>query len=1157
MNRLYYLLYIIFISIFISAIAYNLFYIPSSEDTEFIYTDFSTNDQNSLALENHYHTQIKADRPNKIQKILQKLKTKTGDSSPEYSIGYITEAINNSTVDSSQRFYQFTERGPSNVSGSIRSIAFCPLDSINKVWVAGAYGGDIWRTTNNGKNWKSVTENLPNAIIGDIQYNTKDSSFFAITGETFGKLNIKNGIGLLKSTDFGETWNILPSTINDIRFQCINSMVIDAKDGNKILIGTAYQDTNKKFHSLILKTTDGGLNWEEVYHSNQLIQQLTLDHKNSNIIYATIKNSGIIKSINSGETWGKIGPNLPKTGRSVLIVSPFDSNVVITSFSGKKEKDGVLYLSNDGGYHWKKLQTNIETGLLGGQGWYNNTLLFHPEKETTFYVAGINIWEVNIKDFKNATADIDIVSDAYGEHHGPNQYISENGKIVKNGLHPDHHQLKMIKKGDIYRMISANDGGIYISDDINNLNKWHYRSGTINSTHFFGIDISPDKKHIIGGSIENGSWISVSQSDSLESFRNVLGGDGFDVLWHTTNRQKILVSIYNNNIYRSVDGGYNFKKSSLDIFKEDGRSPFITKMINDKANPDMVYALGENGIWISKNFGSTWKLSEIKNAWEFSDYMDLDVSIVDPNIIWAGSGHTEKNKIQVSTDKGKTFTPTSLPTNLNLGQISGIVTDPIEKETAYALFSFGKTAKILKSQDLGKNWEDLTGFVNSDSSTNGFPDVGVNDLLVFPFNNHLIWAATEIGIFESTNAGKSWHKLNSNIPTIGIWKLKYQKGEVLVSTQGRGIWSLSLNEGPQPKIITQHTLPDGQFIEFSITQSIDSIALIDQEGTILSDSIIALPKGNYQHQTEYKNQIKSDQTQLVVYKDGLSYRSNLKPIQTIHYDSTITSLKVDFNKAEELFSGDALVLKDNVVGFYGTNLHSDHYYRNNTTLFTYFKYPIKVVKENSKISYKDVALLSKDDDYVVLEGSNDGVHWVELNKPYNGTFNPDWRYFIEQKEAKGAQTLSVKHEINLLNFFKPDDEIIIRFKFNSDNKKPNWGWAVTSLEIQVDDKRDLPDVDFKDIFQVQSHIYPTEITNNKLYIEVLANNPKPMKLKVINLIGNTILERDNIQLRKGWNKFPLVLPQLNPGIYILNLEIDNKISTHRFVYKLEEPIARR
>jgi hypothetical protein len=124
-----------------------------------------------------------------------------------------------------------------------------------------------------------------------------------------------------------------------------------------------------------------------------------------------------------------------------------------------------------------------------------------------------------------------------------------------------------------------------------------------------------------------------------------------------------------------------------------------------------------------------------------------------------------------------------------MGGISGFATHPTEQNTAFAIFSLAGRPKILRTKDLGKTWQDLTGFATVGSkSSNGFPDVAVYSLFVFPRNKKKIWAGTEIGIFESTDEGLTW-KFYDAFPAVSVWQMKMVDNQIVVATHGRGVWT--------------------------------------------------------------------------------------------------------------------------------------------------------------------------------------------------------------------------------------------------------------------------------------------------------------------------------------------------------------------------------
>ena len=89
------------------------------------------------------------------------------------------------------------------------------------------------------------------------------------------------------------------------------------------------------------------------------------------------------------------------------------------------------------------------------------------------------------------------------------------------------------------------------------------------------------------------------------------------------------------------------------------------------------------------------------------------------------------------------------------------------------------------------DWEDISGFGTGDSSVNGFPDVMVYSLLVMPYTG-ILWAGTEIGLFESHDNGLSWHYADNGLPAVSIWQMDIIDQQLIVATHGRGIWSLDL-----------------------------------------------------------------------------------------------------------------------------------------------------------------------------------------------------------------------------------------------------------------------------------------------------------------------------------------------------------------------------
>ncbi|MBA7580170.1 hypothetical protein ES708_22061 [subsurface metagenome] len=257
-----------------------------------------------------------------------------------------------------------------------------------------------------------------------------------------------------------------------------------------------------------------------------------------------------------------------------------------------------------------------------------------------------------------------------------------------------------------------------------------------------------------------------------------------------------MASSYNNIFRLSNDGGETWRSATNGIM---GDGPFISRLSNSPDNPDLVFAVGDRGVYRHTNFcvgRYDWELIEIENGWAVNDQVtsshNVEVSLADEGIVWAGAGMYKDPDLSVflSRDYGKSFEAVGNFEEWEMGYLTSIATHPSDPATAYMLFSMNKRPKIVRTTDYGESWEDISEYSKVDSmSANGFPDVMIYSLLVFPYNTDIIWAGTEIGIYESTDNGDTWHYANNGLPAVSVWQMIIQDHTLVVATHGRGIWT--------------------------------------------------------------------------------------------------------------------------------------------------------------------------------------------------------------------------------------------------------------------------------------------------------------------------------------------------------------------------------
>jgi hypothetical protein len=369
-------------------------------------------------------------------------------------------------------------------------------------------------------------------------------------------------------------------------------------------------------------------------------------------------------------------------------------------------------------------------------------------------------------------------------------------------LHVDHHEIIMMvtdEENEKFTILEANDGGLGITYDEGKT--WQQIDNGYITTQFYGVAKKPGVHEYIGGMQDNGTWQSPGGAVASVSseYDDKIGGDGFEALWHPVYPHRIIGSSYYNRFYVSNDGGETWRRAYNGI-NEDG--PFISRLSHSRSKPDVIFAVGSDGVYRHNNFGMgryDWELIRINDGWSANDVVtsahNVKVSLATDTIVWAGAGMYTKPDLHifVSTNGGNRFDSVPNYKDEKLGYISGIATHPVDPYTAYLLFSYEDKPKILRTTNLGEDWEDISGFGDKDSSDNGFPDVMVYSLLVMPYNTNIIWAGTEIGIFESVDNGASWYYADNGLPAVSIWQMFIQDNHIIVATHGRGIWSLDLN----------------------------------------------------------------------------------------------------------------------------------------------------------------------------------------------------------------------------------------------------------------------------------------------------------------------------------------------------------------------------
>lgn len=720
-------------------------------------------------------------------------------------------------------------------------------------------------------------------------------------------------------------------------------------------------------------------------------------------------------------------------------------------------------------------------------------------------------------------------------------------------VHADNHNIQITERaGDPFRIVVANDGGVGYSD--NGGASWSNPANGYNTTQFYGIDKHPTLDRYIGGTQDNGTWISPEDPTSLSNWTEATGGDGFDVVWHSTDPNKVIASIYYNRLYVSNNGGQRFTQlTSSDNLTDygKGKAPFITQIANSTNAPNRLYLIGPSGVSRSVDFGETWNLAFVATNWGYNGQGQIAISEANPEIVWAGCGMSSGAAVQISTDGGASFVSTSRYSR-SLGVISGLATHPTKPNTAFALFSIQGYAKILRTDDKGQTWTDISQFNNQGVSTNGFPDVAVYSLQVMPHNTDEIWVGTEIGLFISRDNGATWQYADNGLPAVSIWDIKIRGDEVVLGTHGRGVWTVTIpelaNATRAPVILAAAINPERKgAIKYNYPSVYDSVHVISNNEIVkritsdlqvVEDGVMTFDIGA---------DVENISVQLKAFKAETEYLSKIVEINVGEVAQPVNTYANNF-EGDNLsdFYGDGFSVTTNGA-LTGRAIHTQHPYVVNKDIFYTLKVPIEVTARASDgkayIQYDDIPMIEPGEpnvvygenfflDYVVLQGSKDGIGWIDIGDGYDFNLIKTKALELDVANEWGIPVdgLYKRHKKDLLEYFEEGDIIFIRFKLHSGLRNAGWGWAIDNIEIQQQIFTSNKISKLSDVV-----IYPNP-AKGKFNVKLGTNLEGVTNLSLWSLSGQLLQKKS---ITAGSRTLTWNVENLQPGNYILEV-VNNK-----------------
>jgi PKD repeat protein len=919
---------------------------------------------------------------------------------------------------------KFNERGPNDIGGRTRAIHLDLRDPERKKTWVGSVSGGLYVTediTAPDPSWKNVDDYLENLSVSSIVQDFDDPMIMYMgTGEAYGG-GIGRGLGIFKSIDGGETWELLQSTLTQV-FQSTRGMAIQPETG---FVYAALAGGG------VRRSEDGGETWIKV-----LGVGLTASDDSMYDVFSVkgkmfASNTRNIYMSETGDlgTWihiTKSGSGFPTTwSRTEFSVCEQDENVLM-AVGAIGGGGSAIIVSTDGGATWN------DRGMPGGgnnwtgQAGYDLDIAIDPFDCSKAIVAGIPLWRTT-----NQAASWNELPHS--------SYNFSGGHVDQHKVYFDTEQQGVVYFG--------NDGGLWRSSDGAGQTIVDKNFGYI-TTQYYGCAIHPDtfSNYMLGGTQDNGSH--QLNTPGVSSGRNVWGGDGFLAHIDQNDSRYQMVSSQFGNWGLSSNGGNSF---SGGIGVNGG---FLNPSDYDSDSGILYTQTGDGDFY-------RWHVktgqSEVVN-WTGPPGGAISTVAVDPNIPNRVYFGTRTGRVILIDNANEGDMVEAVELEQRAGTVSSIAVANGNSDNMIVTYSnYGINNSVITSDDGGQSWVTAEG---------NLPDMPIRWGIFSPKDPSEALIATETGVWSTTQLNGTatiWDPPlpGEGSPIVSTRQLDWRKSDLIViaATYGRGLWTSSVFAEPRAKFIAPQVHYLNSPLQFIGEVSLNATSYEWDFGDGTSSTEVNPVKvyteiGEYPVLLTINGDLTTNSTVKILpevplpYVIGESTYSGSFENFEEHYGTEITNGS-EFSKSNSVIigkngtkSGNFAMVLDPTNAFYEKNTHAAFYLPEfdftDESIYTF--------------SFWANHWIQGSDGFIVEYSVNGGQTWNILGKQESGWYNFNsnslensaWPnntpYFTKEVGAYSRYSTNV-------SFLSGQADVAFRFQFRSDGSGFHPGVAIDDVEV--------------------------------------------------------------------------------------------------------------
>ena len=703
------------------------------------------------------------------------------------------------------------ENIPVEMGGRSRTLMWDPNSaSGNKVW-SGSVTGGLWYNNNitaADSVWHPVNDFWQSLSVGSMAYDPNNTQIFYVgTGEpetavTTYRESSGIGIGIMKSTDGGQTWNLLPSSSD---FKYITDIVVKNENGTSVIyagvVSGYYQGGVQQSipNDGLYRSDDGGNTWtqvlpnipgEDVPYSPSDIE-ITADGRifvgtmpNLNekgaatILYSDTGLNGSWTTYNDyiSIILNNTSDTYTIPGRVKLAAAPSDANIIYAAIASGSDTETVesfrkwvcnyIIRSDNKGANWT--EKNIPEDGWAYLAWHALVLKVDPTAADSLYAGGLDLYKSN--DGANSWAKISY----WYANGGDNDYV-----------HADQHKIAY-KPGNRAEMIFATDGGVfYTSNGTNDYPVFEQRNLNLNTLQTYTCAIKPENlsTDFLAGLQDNGTVVHTNDAP-VTVFNMIDGGDGAYCFYDEDEPNISITSYYDNrytffNNYNYNDDGGQYSGTFVSPADYDSRfnKLFANAVTFTGQNQNKILRIDgipnnpSNHI-ISVGTDSNVPFSCVRVSQHSPDISTtLFLGTMSGRLFKAEHAGTVPTSVELT---GATF-PIAAISSISFGESEDFI---------LVTFSNYGVSSVWLTEDGGNTWSEKEG---------NLPDIPVRWSIVHHQDNHMVMLATELGIWTTddiTADNVVWSQAINGMANVRVDMLDMRNSDnaILAGTHGRGFF---------------------------------------------------------------------------------------------------------------------------------------------------------------------------------------------------------------------------------------------------------------------------------------------------------------------------------------------------------------------------------